>query len=137
LPAFSERLLHGRRGSTAVEFALIAFTFLGVLFGAMDLGRYYIVIHSLRTIAAEASRAALNTVATATYMSGCSNAWTAVGAITPLLDPTQLSLCIAWTNVSTAGVSSVTATATYSFKAISPLWSGLNHAITETSVIPF
>jgi Flp pilus assembly protein TadG len=39
-----------------LEFALVAVPFLFLLIAAMDLGRYFITQHSLRTLTSEAAR---------------------------------------------------------------------------------
>ena len=44
---------------TTLEFAIVGGLFLLLLFGSMDLGRYYLVEHSLRTIVAETARYAV------------------------------------------------------------------------------
>jgi Flp pilus assembly protein TadG len=45
-----------RRGSAGLEFAIVGGLFFVMLLAAIDLGRYYLTLHSLRTFAAEASR---------------------------------------------------------------------------------
>ena len=42
-----------------MEFALVAVPFLFLLIAAMDLGRYFITQHSLRTLTSEAARSAV------------------------------------------------------------------------------
>src|SRR5690348_10073812 len=49
----------GEKGSTSLEFAFVAIPFLFLLIAGMDLGRYFITQHSLRTLGAETMRAML------------------------------------------------------------------------------
>ncbi len=48
-----------RRGSTALEFSLIALPFFFILFGIFDVGRYAITVHSLNTLASATARAVM------------------------------------------------------------------------------
>jgi Flp pilus assembly protein TadG len=47
---------HDRRGSTAIEFAMICLVFFFMLFGIVDLGLYGLTTFSLRTLASETAR---------------------------------------------------------------------------------
>src|SRR3974390_2994097 len=49
----------GRWGTVSLEFALVAVPFVLIMIAGMDLGRYFITEHSLRTLAAEAARSAM------------------------------------------------------------------------------
>src|SRR4051812_1802227 len=60
--AARRRLIHDRRGVTAVEFGFVAFIFFVLLLGTVDLGRYQFTQQSLRDIVAEAARAGLITI---------------------------------------------------------------------------
>jgi Flp pilus assembly protein TadG len=135
-----------------MEFGIVMLVFLPVLFACMDLGRYFLIEQSLRSFAAEASRAALvdQTVNSANYSrtvkiagsySGSGSFPTSINtgnplnAIVPLLDPNQLTLTISQT-ASNSAVVGVTVTATYNFTALVPLWSSvLNGMITETAYV--
>jgi len=119
----------GRAGVTSLEFALVAALFFTVLIGCMDLGRYFLIAQSLRTVTAEAARLAL-----------VNGMWGQIdptaysfGAMTPLVDNANLTLTISAGG--NPGINTVTASATYVFTAISPLWSSLNGTMTETSVV--
>lgn len=46
----------GQRGSTTLEFALVALAFLMLLLGSMEVGRYYFTSEAVRTVTAEAGR---------------------------------------------------------------------------------
>ena len=50
------RFSRGRGGSTAVEFALLAMPFLGLLFGIVELGMVYLVVTTLDNATADAAR---------------------------------------------------------------------------------
>ena len=132
----------GNAGVTSLEFAIVALVFLSLIIGCMDLGRYYIIEHSLRSFASEAARAALaNTTMSASssnamsYYSG--QAWSgSLTAIVPFLDPAILTLNVSQ-NPNTTGVVSIDVTATYQFTAISPIWNSLNGTLTETTKISY
>jgi hypothetical protein len=53
------RVFHDRRGSTALEFSLIALPFFFILFGVFDIGRYAITVQSLRTLTSATGRAVM------------------------------------------------------------------------------
>jgi len=50
------RFLRGRGGSTAVEFALLALPFVGLLFGIVELGMIYLISTTLDDATADAAR---------------------------------------------------------------------------------
>jgi TadE-like protein len=50
------RLVRDKHGATALEFTMIALPFFFVMFGIIDVGRYAITMHSLRTLASTAAR---------------------------------------------------------------------------------
>ncbi len=52
----ARRALRARRGSAGLEFAIVGGIFFVMLLAAIDLGRYYLTLHSVRSFAAEASR---------------------------------------------------------------------------------
>ncbi len=133
-PACSRRRRRrlGRRGATSIEFALISIAFLTLLIGAMDLGRYFLIEHSLRSVVSEALRAALAD----TTLSGCSAPWTKVGAITPMLDPSLITLCVTQ-NPNTYGKITVTVNVSYTFASISPMLASLNGTISDATVVSY
>ena len=53
------RPLLGQAGTASLKFALVAIPFFLLLIAGMDLGRYFITQHSLRTLTSEAARSAL------------------------------------------------------------------------------
>jgi hypothetical protein len=53
------RALRDRRGATALEFGVVLVPLTTLLFGAMDLARYWYSVEALRSYAAEAARAAV------------------------------------------------------------------------------
>jgi Flp pilus assembly protein TadG len=121
----------GREGVTSLEFGMVALIFLMVLIGCMDLGRYYLVEHSLRTIVAEAARAALVDAS----INGTIDPTTAgFAAITPFVDNANLTLQVIQPS-GFPGVNQITVTATYSFAAYSPIWRSLNGVISESTVL--
>ena len=94
-----------------------------------DLGRYYLIQHSLRTVAAEAARMTLayDNNSTATQPTTASFA-----AIAPFIDTSNLNVTVQQPNFS--GVTIIMVTATYPFVAWSPLWSAsLDGTISEST----
>ena len=53
------RVLQDRRGATALEFGLIGLIFIFLLFGIVELGRYYFMLQSARTFTQDVARGAL------------------------------------------------------------------------------
>ena len=83
----------GCAGVTSLEFAIVAATFMALVIGCMDLGRYFIIEHSLRTFTSEAARAALaNTAMSATGGTMTTQTdLTSMTNIVPFLDPSLLT----------------------------------------------
>jgi Flp pilus assembly protein TadG len=126
----------GRTGVTSLEFGLVALLFLTVLIACMDLGRYYLVEHSLRTVAAEAARMYM-----ADYNSNGGRVdtpptQTDYAAIAPFINNGNLSVIMSQANtVRSGGGIEFKVTAQYAFTAYSPIWTVLNGTITETTVL--
>ncbi len=126
----------GRVGATSLEFALVALLFMTVLIGCMDLGRYYLAEHSLRTVAAEAARMCL-----AYYNSNSGGDCTALtqadyAAIAPFINNANLVVTVTQpSTVRSGGGKEFTVTAQYTFTAYSPIWTVLNGTISETTVL--
>jgi len=124
----------GRAGATSLEFALVALLFLTVLIGCMDIGRYFLVVLSLRTVVSEAARAALvnpNMLPTPVLGPG------SFSAITPIFNNNNLALTVTQ-SPGLPGVQQISVTATYSFTAWSPIWSAsLDGPITETTELQY
>lgn len=129
------RLARDRRGAAALEFALVALAFFYLLIGTLELGRYFVTQHSVRTVVAEAARSAwVNAPA-----GGCGALTTAqrtaAESFSPFLSVAQLTLTLATGNA--AGVSTTTTTATYPFTSYMPLLTGLTGTITETTQLSY
>ena len=116
--------------------------FMFVLIGCMDLARFFIIEHSLRTFTAEAARAALaNTTMTATggnsMASYAGQSWASgLTNLVPFLDPSLLTLTLTQ-NPNSTGVISINVTTTYNFTAIAPIWNVLNGVITDQTKISY
>src|SRR5271166_3035750 len=81
----------GRAGVTTMEFALIALLFMLMVIASMDLGRYLLITQSLRTVAAEAARAA---EANGTIFCQDCPTDAPYTAITPFIDDANLTLSV-------------------------------------------
>jgi Flp pilus assembly protein TadG len=112
---------------------VVALLFLLVVIGCMDLGRYYVIEHSLRTIVAEAARARLVGSIPNETITGPTSANFA--AIAPFVDNANLTLQVTQTPSYRPGATQITVTGTYNFTAYSPIWSALDGSISEKTVI--
>jgi Flp pilus assembly protein TadG len=144
LPAFSNKRQRelGCRGATALEFALVAAPFIFLMLAGMDLGRYFITEHSLRTLTSEAVRATLiacyaSTTPCSLPAATQSTIWSKV----PFLDATATgaSLSVTWSPPdASASVRTITVTASYPFAFVLPMWTSLfSSAITETTSLQY
>lgn len=129
----------GSPGVTSLEFAVIAATFMALVIGCMDLGRYYIIEHSLRAFTSEAARAALANGALSADGTTMS-AQTSIASLTsivPFLDPSLLKLTITQNSFTTSSPITINVTATYEFTAFSPIWAALTGTITDSTQITY
>jgi Flp pilus assembly protein TadG len=136
------RRVLGQSGTASLEFALVSLPFLLILIAGMDLGRYFLTQHSLRTLISVATRSAL------IYCYGASGVCTLT---TPLAQTAETKVpfltagSITWPSglpTQTApnpgtGVRTITVTARYPFTFILPVWTGLNGPITETTSMQY
>ena len=60
--ASDRALLRDRRGATALEFAVVGSAFIMLMFGVVELGRYYFTVQSVRLLAGEAARRAITQI---------------------------------------------------------------------------
>jgi Flp pilus assembly protein TadG len=114
----------GRAGIGSLEFALVASAFFVMLFGAMDIGRYFLAEHSLHTLTSEAARAGLIDSAQHNCANVCgspvpASELTILGSTAPFLDTTQVTLNV--TQSTSSGVTTITAAATYPFAFFAPI----------------
>ena len=134
----SNKRRRSRSGTTSLEFALVATPFVFLLMAGMDLGRYFITQHSLRTLVSEAVRATLiSCYGSTTSCNLPSASKTTVAAKVPFLTSGSISWGTAnqgAPNAST-GVRTISVTASYPFTFILPAWVSLNASspITETT----
>jgi Flp pilus assembly protein TadG len=131
-----------QRGTTALEFSLIAIPFCFLLFGTFDLGLYGITMYSLHTLASETARGVMiNCYSTDLISSqspaGCTaDPYTAAQkqAFAPFLYAGGLTPTL----VITAGASTLTVTASQpNFTMIMPFWGTALNAPSEAVTIPF
>jgi Flp pilus assembly protein TadG len=99
----------------------------------MDLGRYYLVEHSLRTIVAEAARAKLvGAIDNGTISGPTADTF---AAIAPFANDANLSLTVTQSPSFKLGVTEITVNATYNFTAYSPIWNSLTGPISENTIL--
>lgn len=138
--AFSKPLRRlGNSGVTSLEFAIIAATFMALVIGCMDLGRYYIIEHSLRAFTSEAARAALadSSLSASGGTMSSQTSLSSLTAIVPFLDPSLLTLSISQNSFTTSSPITITVTATYQFTAFSPIWAALTGTITDSTQLTY
>lgn len=136
----------GRAGTTGLEFALVAIPFVFLLIAGMDLGRYFITQHSLRTLTSELARATLVYCSGQSQASACTlpasgaQSVQSAEANVPFLasssfaaTPTALRSSI---NQNT-GEMTITASAAYNFDFVLPFWTQLNGAISEQTTLKY
>lgn len=134
--AFNSRYLRSQAGASSLEFALVAIPFLFLLLAGLDLGRYFMTRHALRTLVTEAARLAVINCAgrgecdAATALPAPAVAW----AMVPFLDAAgaNASLSAQQTVDQATGITTVVATASYEFAFVLPAWTGMNGTFTET-----
>ncbi|WP_398470291.1 TadE/TadG family type IV pilus assembly protein [Tardiphaga sp.] len=96
-----------RRGSSAVEFAMLLPVFLTIVFGIVVFGSYLAVIHGVQQLAAEAARSSVAGMTEAERSSLASTYVTNNAATYPLIIPAKLTT-VAATSSSNANVFVVT-----------------------------
>ena len=74
----------------AVEFAASGAALFALLFGSLDLGRYYFTAQSVRELAGRVARAA----AIDTALQGCTAPRSLAAGIQMLSDPAKLTVCV-------------------------------------------
>lgn len=142
------RVLKSRAGVVSLEFGVIAAALLLLVFSCMDVGFYLFTEHALRAFVAETARAAQFNPDFGGTFSGKSalNATPVAGALPPL-NLAQLSLCVsqsaAFSTYNGCGASvnlannNIVVKATYTYSALSPLWTALNGPMTESTMITY
>lgn len=126
----------GRRGGTTLEFALVSLAFLMMLFGTMEVGRYYFTSEAVRTVTAEAARKAMLDYRTSSP-SACPTSnniktyVTSTVARSPFLGSGQLSLTVSCVT-STNGWGSLRVVVSYPFSSNVP-WLSVSTNITDES----
>jgi TadE-like protein len=144
LPAFNNfrPSLLRLSGTSSLEFALVAVPFVFMMFGGMELGRYFITRHSLHTLVDETARSAVvncfnqKTCPYGTAVPTPSNLWSTVPFLQQSLP--GASLTASQTFDTATGTRTITVTANYPFAFVLPAWTGLySSGITETTKLKY
>ena len=121
----------GDRGISSLEFSIVASVFIILLLGSMDLGRYFLTLHSLHTLTSYAARAALidstqhNCANVCGSPVGTSELDSIASVIGPVLDTSRITLNVSQATAS--GVTTITVSASYQFVPFAPVissWAG-------------
>jgi Flp pilus assembly protein TadG len=125
----------GSAGLTTLDFVLVSGVFFLLLFGAMDVARYFLTWHGLNTIVSEAARASM--INNWTYSCGHPTAGTAatIASSAPFLDTSQLQLCV--TSSVSSGQTTVSVTASYPFSFMISLLSGADGTLTASTALTY
>lgn len=132
-------------GSVALEFAVVLVTFFTLFFVLCDLGRFYLITHSIRTLVSEMARETLiycanqsNTTTCILPPSGAHSIATAENGVigTSNLTTVTATRSAATTTVPT-GVMTVTATASTSFQPLVPVWPIAMSTISQTYTLTY
>lgn len=81
-----------RRGTSAVEFALVLPLFLAIVFGIVVFGSYLAVVHGVQQLAAEAARSSIAGMSETERSTLASNYVSANAGTYPLIDASHLSV---------------------------------------------
>lgn len=126
--AFNRLRSLGRRGVTALEFALCGPIFIMMMVGALDLSRYWFTAQSLRNAVAEASRKAM----VDSTLTGCNPA--SLAGSRPGLG-NRLQLCI--TRGTVSGMSQLTVTGSTDFRFAIPYFGARDRSLREVTELRF
>lgn len=134
----TERFASCRRGSSAVEFAMLLPVFLTVVFGIIVFGSYLAVIHGVQQLAAEAARSSVAGMSESERNSLAVNYVTNNAASYPLINAAKITTAAA-TSASNANVFVVTVTYDASSMVIYtlPFVPKPASTITRTASIPY
>jgi Flp pilus assembly protein TadG len=125
-----------RAGANTIEFAITAIVFFFIIFGVIDLARYFLTWHGLNTVASEAARAwMVNNSATYACASPTSGTAATVAASAPFLNSSSLTLCV--TSNTSNGITTVVATAKYPFKFMVPPLSVANATLVTSTTLSY
>ena len=131
----ARRVLRGRKGASALEFALIGAAFFIVMLAVTDLGRYYMFLHSARHATSEAGRAAMLAsacTANSTVGNAARDAARA-GFLGPTFNLTASCSAAAGSSLTWTW----TITSTRPFRWIIPVFGATETPINETAVFTF
>ncbi|MGG5817310.1 TadE/TadG family type IV pilus assembly protein [Falsiroseomonas sp. HW251] len=158
------RLRRDRRGATAVEFAFVGSAFVLLVFGTIELARYYFTAQSLRTLSAEAARTSLISIGQSLYSANnntapCGNlansnvyfdnaTQNALLGRVPILSASRLigldtannNASVAWQNAARftcTAPKSVTVSLQYRFNFIVPFLPGGNLTLSDRATMAF
>ncbi len=131
----------GTRGATSLEFALVGILLMTLVFAGVELGRFMMSLHALRTTVADAARAvalqgAGNLNAARDPCVGLSGPLTGFSGRAVILG--NAAVTVTMDGCSTLGaVTTVTLTATLSFTFVIPVFGGVGPSLQEVAQTAF
>jgi hypothetical protein len=129
----------GTSGAVSLEFVLIFMTFFTIFLAVCDLARFYVTTNSVRTLASELVRQTLIYCANQSQTTVCAlpstgpNSVATAEATVPFLGTSGFALTPSASRSAidaTTGVMGITASASYNFSFMLPVWRG---TITQVS----
>lgn len=137
-----QRRRFGSSGETSSEYALIAVPFFLIVFAVTDIGRYFLTVDSVRTLSSELARGTMTYRATSSLTSVCSlpssgtpSVATAESTVPFLASGNIASATASRSPADSAGVATITASASYSFTFFIANWAGLAPTITSRTIL--
>lgn len=125
--------LRDRDGAIAMETALIGTMFCMLLLGAIEVGRYYYIYQAVRTVVAEAARAAQ----VDGTLSGCQTGNSLANAVTARTALNSTSLNVCFTRNTVNSVTTVNVNASYPFNFVVPFLGNRNVTLSEATSVVF
>lgn len=129
----SERRVLGRRGATALEFAVVANVLLLLLVGGFDTGRYFFVNESLKYFVGELARG----VVLSPDADWNTKKYTLISRAPILKADAFSTLDVNINRAAAPAVTTVTVTASYHYSFALPVMSGLVNSINTALTLKF
>jgi len=137
-----KRLIRDRSGSAMLQFAIILPAFLMLLLGTIEIGRYFFMQHSIKTLASETARQAV--IRTALNSGGCTltNADITTIKSTALLKTPFLNAASATTFTVSCSLDSdkryvIAVSIAYPYATLVPYVSFLSGSLTDTTQLTY
>ncbi len=129
------RAWRDRAGTTAVEWAFCGLSLAALLLCSMELGRYYFMAQSLRSLVGEVARGAVVDTSLGSGGEDCATPKTRFASRTPLVNTAQLTICVQ--RVRAASQVTITVRGSHPFTFANPVMRGWARPLSETTQYSF